>query len=97
MRLHSQVGMNDKDRAMLRTSIAALVRKYAVLGRFGPEILLFVFVIQYSLRQVKLAKFVQGAIDDKQRENKTPKVVAKVNGETPADIGSRFPGPIGAT
>src|SRR4051812_14423229 len=65
MRLHSQVGLNEKDKGMLRVSVAALVRKYAVLGRFGPEILLFVFVVQYGLRQVKLAKFVEQTIAEK--------------------------------
>lgn len=69
-RLQADVGLNDKDKKMLRASVSAIAKKYAILGRFGPEILLLVFFGQYGYRQLKLAKFVNEVAEEAQKKRK---------------------------
>lgn len=89
--LQSKVGLNDKDRAMLRASVTAIVKKYAILGRFGPEILLLVFIAQYSYRQLKLSAFVTEICDAKNGK----KSEQKVTQEKPMDK-TKYPDPVGS-
>jgi hypothetical protein len=72
--LRQSVGLNEKDKKVLRSSVTALVKKYGVLGRFGPEILLIVFLGQYSYRQLQLMKFVEGEVKAAKKEKPVEKV-----------------------
>lgn len=85
--LRQQVGLNDKDRNMARQCVKALVKKYAILGRFGPELLMLVFLGQYSYRQLKLGSFVA----DLELEHKKAAGARPVNG---SQARVEFPGPV---
>lgn len=84
--LQKDVGLNEKDKGMLRASVSAIVKKYAILGRFGPEILLLVFLTQYSIRQIKLAHFVNEIVAERK---------GKTNGVKQVQA-TRFPEPSNA-
>lgn len=92
LRLHATVGLNEKDKRMLRHSIKAIVRKYALLGRFGPEILLVVFLGQYAYRQMKLYTFVQRTVEEKTKKG-LPPANGSHHAPNPRRQPEEFPGP----
>lgn len=86
MALRQTVGLNDKDKTMLRAVCLAIIKKYNILARFGPEILLLVWMVQYGYRQMKLAQFVNDLAEERKKIKKVPV-------EPPAV--AAMPGPVG--
>lgn len=69
--LHSEVGLNDKDKKLVGMSVEAIARKYTLLARFGPEVLLVACLSQYGLRQARLHQFVSQIAAERAKEKKT--------------------------
>jgi hypothetical protein len=69
--LQSEVGLNEKDKKLVGMSVEAIARKYTLLSKFGPEVLLFAAVSQYGLRQERLHQFVAQIAADRAKEKKS--------------------------
>lgn len=68
--LYSEVGLNEKDKKLVSVSVTAIAKKYSIIGKFGPEILLLAAVSQYGLRMARLHQFVNEIAEAKAKEEK---------------------------
>jgi hypothetical protein len=66
--LYAEVGLNDKDKRLVGLSVNAIARKYTLLAKFGPEVLLVAALSQYGLRQAKLHQFVAQVAAERAKE-----------------------------
>jgi hypothetical protein len=66
--LYAEVGLNDKDKRLVGMSVEAIARKYTLLAKFGPEVLLVAALSQYGLRQAKLYQFVAKIGEERKAE-----------------------------
>lgn len=70
VQLQAEVGLNDKDKKLVNLSVEAIARKYTLLSKFGPEVLLFASLSQYGLRQARLHQFVAQIAAERSKEKK---------------------------
>lgn len=76
--LYAEVGLNEKDKRLVGMSVEAIARKYSMLAKFGPEVLLVAALSQYGLRQAKLYQFVNAvAAERKEKPAEKPQEPAK--------------------
>lgn len=58
-----RVRLGDNDKAMLYKTGVALAKKYTFLGKWGPEIGLLIFGIQYGTRMTNALRLVNNLPD----------------------------------
>lgn len=58
-----RVRMGEKDKTMLHKAAVALAKKYTFLGKWGPELALFIFAIQYGTRMTNALRLVNNLPD----------------------------------